>query len=95
MEAVTPNSIWPKTSAPRAAAAVSGTACVRSVPTSWPALSSGYRNSISTIISEPEPTEVSPTISPPIMPMAMVGSGRTCTCWMVPIRRWPDRRSRT
>src|ERR1035437_7806893 len=41
MEAVTPNSTCPKASAPRAAAAVSGTACVRSVPTSWPALRVG------------------------------------------------------
>ena len=41
IDAVTPNSTCPKVSAPRAAAAVSGTACVRSVPTSWPALSSG------------------------------------------------------
>ena len=41
INAVTPNSTCPKASAPRAAAAVSGTACVRSVPTSWPAESSG------------------------------------------------------
>jgi len=34
MDAVTPNSTVPKISAPSAAAAVSGTACVRSVPTS-------------------------------------------------------------
>ncbi len=41
INAVTPNTTCPKVSAPRAAAAVSGTACVRSVPTSWPALSIG------------------------------------------------------
>ena len=41
IEAVTPNSTVPKISAPRAAAAVSGTACVRSVPTSALALISG------------------------------------------------------
>src|ERR1022692_3482800 len=64
MEAVTPNSTCPKASAPRAAAAVSGTACVRSVPTSWPALSIGYANSSRMIIRDPEPTEVRPTISP-------------------------------
>ena len=40
-EAVTPNWTVPKIRAPRAAAAVSGTACVKSVPTNWPALSSG------------------------------------------------------
>ena len=34
-EVVTPKSTWPKASAPSAAAAVSGTAWVRSVPTSW------------------------------------------------------------
>ena len=34
-EVVTPNSTWPKARAPSAAARVSGTACVRSVPTSW------------------------------------------------------------
>ena len=41
IDAVTPNSTCPNVSAPRAAAAVSGTAWVRSVPTSWPADSSG------------------------------------------------------
>jgi hypothetical protein len=40
-DAVTPNSTCPKASAPRAAAPVSGTAWVRSVPTSCPADSSG------------------------------------------------------
>ncbi len=40
-DAVTPNCTWPNTSAPSAAAAVSGTAWVRSVPTSCPALSAG------------------------------------------------------
>ena len=69
-----------------AAAAVSGTAWVRSVPTSCPALSSGYRKSSSTIISDPDPTEVSPTITPPIMPIRMVGIGRTLILCTVPIR---------
>jgi hypothetical protein len=41
IDAVTPNWTVPKTRAPSAAAAVSGTAWVRSVPTSCPALSSG------------------------------------------------------
>jgi hypothetical protein len=41
IDAVTPNSTCPNVSAPSAAAAVSGTAWVRSVPTSWPADSSG------------------------------------------------------
>ena len=40
-EAVTGNSTWPKTSAPRAAARVRGTAWVRSVPTNCLALSIG------------------------------------------------------
>ena len=35
IDVVTENSIWPKASAPSAAATVSGTAWVRSVPTSW------------------------------------------------------------
>jgi hypothetical protein len=40
-DVVTPNSTCPKASAPRAAAPVSGTAWVRSVPTSCPADSRG------------------------------------------------------
>ena len=40
-EVVTENSMWPKATAPRAAAAVRGTAWVRSVPTSWLAPSMG------------------------------------------------------
>ena len=35
IDVVTENSTWPKASAPSAAASVSGTAWVRSVPTSW------------------------------------------------------------
>ena len=93
-EVVTENSTWPKASAPSAAATVRGTAWVRSVPTSWLAPSIGYRNSSSTIISEPEPTEVMPTMTPPTMPMITVGTGRTCRSWTTPVRSWPLRRSR-
>src|SRR5579862_2890854 len=56
IELVRPNSTCPKVSAPRAAAAVSGMACARSVPTSWFAASAGYKNMSRTIISEPAPT---------------------------------------
>ncbi len=52
-------------------------------------------NSSSTIISEPDPTEVRPTISPPVMPMATVGSGRRATSATWPVRACPDRRSST
>jgi hypothetical protein len=47
------------------------------VPTSSEERSIGYSSSNMTIISEPEPTEVMPTTSPPITPISMVG-------------RWPD-----
>jgi hypothetical protein len=76
IDVVTANWTLPNTSAPSAAASVSGTAWVRSVPTSRPALSDGYRNSSKTIISDPEPTDVIPTMTPPIMPIATVSSGR-------------------
>ena len=46
------------------------------------------------IIRDPEPTEVRPTISPPIMPIATVGTGRTATSAILPVRGRPDRRSR-
>jgi hypothetical protein len=94
IDAVTPNWTVPNTSAPSAAAAVSGTACVRSVPTSCPALSSGYRNSSRTIIRDPEPTDVMPTMTPPMMPISTVGMGRTVILCTVPVRWLPDRRSR-
>jgi hypothetical protein len=46
------------------------------------------------IIREPAPTEVMPTISPPIMPMAMVGTGRTEISAILAVRCAPDLRSR-
>ena len=46
------------------------------------------------IISEPEPTEVMPTISPPTMPIATVGTGRRVTSAIFPVLACPDRRSR-
>ena len=92
-EAVTENTTWPKINAPAAAASVSGTAWVRSVPTNCPAASLGYRNRSSTIISEPEPTEVIPTIRPPTTPMTTVWAGRTCTSAMAAVRGLPLRRS--
>src|SRR5215472_2287010 len=95
IDAVTPNSTCPNTSAPSAAAAVSGTAWVRSVPTSWLAPMSGYTNSSRTIISEPAPTDVMPTISPPTAPISKVGKGLTVSSEMVASRLLPDLRSRT
>ena len=65
-----PNRMWPS-----AAEATSGIACTRSVPTSWRVDSIGYRRSRATMITEPEPTEVMPTIKPPTIPMATVGTG--------------------
>ena len=47
------------------------------------------------IISEPEPTEVMPTISPPTMPISTVGTGRMVTSAILPVRGRPDRRSST
>jgi len=86
-DVVTDSSTWPKVRAPRAAARVSGTAWVRSVPTSWFAPSAGYRNNNRTIISEPDPTEVIPTMTPPTMPMATVARGRSVTSCTTPPRR--------
>ena len=63
----------PKRACPSAAAATSGTACTRSVPTRSLARSIGYSASSATMISEPEPTEVRPTIRPPAAPSS---SGR-------------------
>ena len=51
-----------------AAAPTSGIAWMRSVPTISFDESSGYININMTMISEPEPTEVMPTIRPPIAP---------------------------
>ena len=42
------------------------------------------------IISEPEPTEVMPTISPPAMPISTVGTGRTAISAILPVRGRPD-----
>jgi len=95
IEAVTANWTCPNSSAPAAAARVSGTAWVRSVPTSCPADSTGYRNIIITIISEPEPTEVMPTMMPPMAPMAMVSGGRMVTSLTVASRCCPLRQSST
>ena len=60
-----------------AAAAVSGIAWTRSVPTRPDAAIAGYKNSSRTIISDPDPTDVSPTIRPPATPTSTVGHGRT------------------
>ena len=43
----------------------------------------------STIINDPEPTEVMPTMIPPITPIATVGSGRGFTSRMRPVRCCP------
>ena len=67
-----PNSRWPA-----AAAATSGIAWARSVPTSDDALSRGYMSSSVTTTIDPAPTDVSPTIRPATAPSASVGSGRT------------------
>ena len=48
-----------------AAASTSGIACTRSVPTSFTADRPGYSISSATMITEPDPTEVTPTSSPP------------------------------
>jgi hypothetical protein len=45
------------------------------------------------IISEPAPTDVMPTIRPPIMPISTVGTGRSVTSRIAPVRARPDRRS--
>ena len=87
IEVVTENSTWPKAKAPSAAAPVSGTACTRSVPTSWLAPSNGYTNNSSTMIKDPEPTEVIPTMIPPSIPIATEGSGRSTISWTTPFRR--------
>jgi hypothetical protein len=66
----------PNSRCPTAAEATSGTAWTRSVPTSSEERSIGYRSNNSTIISDPEPTEVMPTTSPPTTPLSTVGRGR-------------------
>jgi hypothetical protein len=45
-------------------------------------------------MSEPEPTEVVPTMSPPIIPMTTVATGRAVRSWTTPWRVCPWRRSR-
>ena len=60
--------MWPK-----AAEATSGMAWTRSVPTSSRDVSIGYSIIRQTMMSDPDPTEVIPTISPPTMPMRRVG----------------------
>src|SRR5437660_2865926 len=94
-ETVTPNSTWPKITAPSAAASVSGTAWVKSVPTSWLAPIVGYTNSNRMIISDPAPTEVIPTITPPTTPIAMLGTGLTAMLRITAVRGGPLTRSRT
>jgi hypothetical protein len=64
-----PNKTWPS-----AAEATSGTACTRSVPTNSDSLKLGYSIKSMMIISEPDPTEVRPTIRPPAIPISNVGS---------------------
>src|SRR5215217_7045657 len=67
-----PNSRWPA-----AAEATRGIAWTRSVPTNSEERSIGYSTSSSTIIREPEPTDVIPTTRPPTTPITTVGSGRS------------------
>ena len=67
----------PKSAWPNAAAVTSGIAWTRSVPTRSFARSRGYSASSTTMISEPEPTEVSPTTRPPAAPTRTVGTGLT------------------
>src|SRR6266511_4309109 len=69
----------PKKACPSAAAVTSGTAWTRSVPTRSLARRVGYSVRSTTMISEPEPTEVRPTTRPPTAPSSAVGSGRTRT----------------
>ena len=38
------------------------------------------------MMSDPDPTEVIPTMSPPTMPTATVGRGRAVTLWTRPTR---------
>ena len=75
IESVTPNWTWPKAKPhggpPRQRH------CLGQIGAHQPpGPDIGYRNSNSTIISEPEPTDVSPTIMPPMMPITTVGPGR-------------------
>jgi hypothetical protein len=49
----------------------------------------------STIISDPAPTDVNPTASPPTAPMADVTAGRTDTASMTSKRSLDERRSNT
>ena len=50
---------------------------MRSVPTISFDESNGYISINMTMISEPEPTDVIPTMRPPIAPTTSVGTGRT------------------
>jgi hypothetical protein len=50
-------------------------------------------NSSPTIISEPDPTEVMPTMMPPTMPRLTSSSGRGSTSVTNAVRPWPPRRS--
>src|SRR5829696_5684463 len=72
-----PNSRWPA-----AAEATRGIAWTRSVPTNSEERSIGYSSS-STIIREPEPTDVIPTTSPPTTPITTVGSGRSWNALLI------------
>ncbi len=79
IDAVSPSLKSPNRMCAMAALATSGTAWTRSVPTICDIGSAGYSSSNMMMISEPEPTEVSPTTRPPRIPMTSVGSGRTTT----------------
>jgi hypothetical protein len=70
-------------------------ACARSVPTNFFAGSFGYVNIKRMIISDPAPTEVMPTTSPPNAPMTTVGSGRSVSSCSEPVRSWPALLSKT
>ncbi len=74
---MTEKSRCPKSRWPSAAAPTSGIACTRSVPTISFDESFGYRIIRATMISDPDPTEVMPTISPPSAPITRVATGRT------------------
>ena len=74
---------------PIAAAITSGTACTRSVPTSRSAARVGYSSMMHIMMTVPEPTEVMPTISPPMTPTSRVISGLTGGLGSLPVRILP------
>src|SRR5947209_8570869 len=93
MAVVRENWTLPNVRAPRAAAAVRGMAWARSVPTKLRAEREGYTNISITIMSEPDPTDVSPTTRPPTTPMRTVGTGLGVVVTSTPVRRLRLRRS--